>query len=64
MPVDGRLPEKNLVTQKQAAAEAVRWLQRLESGKISTVIRRDLDVELLPLEVEKRIVKYGELFLT
>jgi superfamily II DNA or RNA helicase len=58
--VDGRLPEKNLVTPQQAAMEAVRWLERLERGEISTVVRRDLNVELTPVEIKKRIIKYGD----
>ena len=44
--VDGRLPEKNLITPQQAAMEAVKWLERLEQGDISSVVRRDLNVEL------------------
>ncbi len=48
MCVDGRLPEKNLVTPQQAAMEAVKWLERLERGEISTITRRDLEVELTP----------------
>ena len=47
--VDGRLPEKNLVTPQQAALEAVKWLERLEQGEISSVVRRDLEVELTPV---------------
>jgi hypothetical protein len=58
--VDGRLPEKNLVTPQQAAMEAVKWLERLERGEISTVVRRDLNVELTPVEIKKRVVKYGD----
>jgi SAM-dependent methyltransferase len=58
--VDGRLPEKNLVTPQQAAMEAVRWLERLERGEISTVVRRDLNVELTPVEINKRVIKYGD----
>ena len=58
--VDGRLPEKNLVTPQQAAMEAVKWLERLERGEISTVVRRDLNVELTPVEIKKRIIKYGD----
>ena len=58
--VDGRLPEKNLVTPQRAAMEAVKWLERLERGEISTVTRRDLDVELSPVEIEQRIIKYGD----
>ena len=58
--VDGRLPEKNLVTPQQAAMEAVKWLERLERGDISTVTRRDLNVELTPVEIKKRVIKYGD----
>jgi superfamily II DNA or RNA helicase len=58
--VDGRLPEKNLITPQQAAMEAVKWLERLERGHISSVVRRDLNVELTPVEIEQRIRKYGD----
>ena len=58
--VDGVLPERNLVTPQQAAMEAVRWLERLERGEISTVVRRDLNVELAPVEIRKRIAKFGD----
>jgi uncharacterized protein YlzI (FlbEa/FlbD family) len=58
--VDGTLPEKNLITPEQATSEAVKWLERLEQGQISTVNRRDLNVELTPVEIEQRIRKYGD----
>ena len=58
--IDGVLPEKNLVTPQQASMEAVKWLERLERGEISTVVRRDLNVELTPVEIKKRIIKYGD----
>ncbi|HEU4445421.1 MAG TPA: helicase-related protein [Nitrososphaeraceae archaeon] len=58
--VDGRLPEKNLITPQQAALEAVKWLERLEQGDISSVIRRDLNVELTSVEIEQRARKYGD----
>ena len=58
--VDGVLPEKNLVTPQQANMEAVRWLERLERGEISTVVRRDLNVELAPVEIKKRMAKFGD----
>lgn len=45
---------------QQAAMEAVRWLERLERGEISTVVRRDLNVELTPVEIKKRAIKYGD----
>ncbi|HEY4681515.1 MAG TPA: integrase repeat-containing protein [Nitrosarchaeum sp.] len=58
--VDGTLPEKNLITPSQATAEAVKWLERLERGEISTITRRDLNVQLSPVQVEQRITKYGD----
>ncbi|WP_100181938.1 integrase repeat-containing protein [Candidatus Nitrosotenuis aquarius] len=58
--VDGRLPEKNLISPEQATTEAVRWLERLERGEISTVRRPDLNVELSTVQVEQRIKKYGD----
>jgi len=58
--VDGRLPEKTLVTPQQAAMEAVKWLERLERGEVSSVTRRDLNVELTPIEIEQRVKKYGD----
>ena len=58
--VDGRLPERNLITPQQASMEAVKWLERLEHGEISSVTRRDLDVELTPVELSYRARKYGD----
>jgi Hypothetical methyltransferase len=58
--VDGRLPEKNLVTPQQAAMEAVKWLERLERGEISTVTRKDFNVELTAVEIKRRILTYGD----
>ena len=58
--VDGLLPEANLVTPQQATREAIRWLERLERGEISCVTRRDLDVQLTPVEIETRLRKYGD----
>lgn len=55
-----RLPEKNLITPQQAALEAVKWLERLEQGEISSVTRRDLEVELTHIQIEQRIRKYGD----
>jgi hypothetical protein len=49
--VDGRLPEKNMVSPQQAVAEAKKWLERLERGEISTFQRRDLDTRLKPVEI-------------
>ena len=59
--VDGVLPERGLVTPEQAHKEAVRWLERLDRGEISTVSRRDLEVDLTPIEIKHRLNKYGDL---
>jgi hypothetical protein len=40
--------------------EAVKWLERLEQGEISSVVRRDLEVQLTPVQVEQRVRKYGD----
>jgi superfamily II DNA or RNA helicase len=49
--VDGIIPVKNIVSPQQAVAEARKWLERLERGEISTIQRRDLDVELTPTPI-------------
>ena len=59
--VDGILPRRGLVTPDQAHREAIRWLERLERGEISTLSRRDLVVELTPVELEKCLARYGDL---
>lgn len=61
--IDGRLPERNLVTPEQAHKEALRWLERLERSEISTVSRRDLEIELTPAEKRYLIRKYGDITL-
>lgn len=58
--VDGILPEKNLVTPQQATREAINWLQRLERGEISSITRRQLDVQLTPVEIKKRFRTFGD----
>jgi superfamily II DNA or RNA helicase len=58
--VDGVLPEKNLVTPHQAQLEAINWLERLDRGEISSVNRADLNVYLTPIQIQQRIVKYGD----
>ena len=40
--------------------EAVGWLERLGRGEISSVIRRNLEVRLTPVEIERRLIKYGD----
>jgi len=58
--VDGVLPERNLITPQKATKEAIAWLARLESGKITSISRRKLDVTLTPVEIETRIRTYGD----
>jgi superfamily II DNA or RNA helicase len=58
--VDGRLPERNLITPQQAAMEAVKWLERLERGEVSSVTRRNLNVKLTAIQIQQRIRKYGD----
>jgi hypothetical protein len=51
-----RLPEKNLVTTQQAAIEVGwEWLEGLDYGEIPSVSRRDLNVELTPVEIKQYI---------
>lgn len=57
------LPERNLVTSEQSHKEALRWLERLERGEISTVSRKDLEIELTPAEKRLLIRKYGDITL-
>ena len=40
--------------------EAVKWLERLEKGQISSVTRGDLNVKLNPVQIEQRIKKFGD----
>ena len=61
--MDGILPDKNLVTKEQAHKEAIRWLERLERDEISTVSRRDLEIELTPVEKKHFLRKYGDITL-
>jgi Hypothetical methyltransferase len=49
-----------MVTPQQAAMEAVRWLERLERGQISSINRRDLDVKLTPTEIEQHQINLSE----
>ncbi|MFZ0329087.1 MAG: DEAD/DEAH box helicase family protein, partial [Nitrososphaeraceae archaeon] len=58
--VDGWLPEKNLVSPYQMQMEAIRWLERLERGEVSSVIRKDLDIKLTNVEIQRGLVTYGD----
>src|SRR5213592_4865004 len=52
--------QKKIFTPQQGTMEAVKWLGRLERGEISTVARRDLNVELTLVEIRKRVIKYRD----
>ena len=58
--VDGVLPERNLITPQKATKEAIAWLARLESGKITSITRRELDVTLTPVQIETRLRVFGD----
>ena len=58
--LDGTIPEKNLVTPHQMHLEVARWYERLDRNEISTVTRKDLNVELTPVELQRRVWKYGD----
>ncbi|TBR07322.1 MAG: hypothetical protein EPO62_08615, partial [Candidatus Nitrosotenuis sp.] len=58
--VDGKLPEKNLVTPQRATQEAINWLERLERGEISCITRKELDADLPSVEIEKRRREFGD----
>jgi len=58
--VDGLLPERNLVTPQQATREAIKWLERLERNEFSCITRAQLDAELTPVEIKKRLRKFGD----
>jgi len=60
--VDGIIPKKHLVSPETATKSAVDWLKRLENGEFSVVTKRRLDTRLAPVEVEKRLKKYGSGF--
>jgi hypothetical protein len=49
--VDGIMPIKNIVSPQQAVAEARKWLERLERGEISTIQRKEINVELTPTPI-------------
>ena len=51
---------KNLVTPQQAALEVLKWLERLERGEVSSIIRLEFEVDLTPVQIEQRIRKYGD----
>jgi hypothetical protein len=48
--VDGLLPEPNLVTPQQAAKAAVNWLERLDRGEFSCVVRGEIHRDPTPQE--------------
>jgi len=60
--VDGIIPKKHLVSPETATKSAVDWLRRLQNGEFSVVTKRRLDTRLAPIEVKKRLKKYGSDF--
>ena len=60
--VDGIIPRKHLVSPETATKAAVNWLKHLENGEFSVVTKRRLDTRLAPVEVKKRLIKYGSDF--
>lgn len=60
--VDGVIPKKHLVSPETATRSAVDWLKRLENGEFSVVTKKRLDTRLAPVEVKKRLKRYGSDF--
>ena len=60
--VDGAVPEGNLRSPAQAQRDILLWLERLESGRASTVSRRKIVVPLSDdvSDVRRRLAKYGD----
>ena len=53
-------PLQQVLSTVQGKWRPLNGWKRLERGEISTVIRRDLNVELTPVEIKRRIIKYGD----
>ncbi len=60
--VDGMIPQEHQVNAETATKSAVDWLKRVENGEFSVVTIRRLDARLAPIEVKKRLKKYGKDF--
>ncbi len=58
--VDGVVPEKNLITVEKAEEHLIEWIRRVSQEEIYTVIREELNVKLTPVEIKKRLIKYGD----
>lgn len=64
--VDGIYPEKNLpkipkITAEEMDPVSKEWLNRLElENKMSYVNRENVNVELTPTQIQKRLVTYGD----
>jgi len=58
--VDGVVPEKNLITVEKAEEHLIEWIRRVSQEEIYTVIREELNVKLNPVEIKKRLIKYGD----
>ena len=60
--VDGIIPLGHLRSPAQAYKDALTWLERLDSGHVTEIMRPRIVVPLsdAPVEVEKRVVQYGD----
>ena len=61
--VDGVIPEGNLRTPAQAKRDILSWLERLENGDVSEIVRRKIVVPLSdedPKDVKRRVRRYGD----
>lgn len=60
--VDGVVPEGNLRTPAQAQQDVMDWLSRLETGKLTEVLRPVIKIPLSgePSEVARRNARYGD----
>ena len=60
--VDGAVPEGNLRSPAQAQRDILKWLERLEEGRETTVMRRKIVVPLSGdrTSAKKRLARYGD----
>ena len=61
--VDGAVPEGNLRTPAQAQRDTMAWLERLDRGETTEVVRRRIVVPLSdadPKATKRRLRRYGE----
>jgi hypothetical protein len=61
--VDGVVPEGHLRSHAQAYGDAIKWLERLDTGEVAEVVRRPIVVPLSdtdPADVGRRHTRYGD----